>query len=409
MTTQPAPHPPRPATALIALLAGLSMLGPFAIDTFFPAFPAIADALSATPFQMQQTLALYLVAYAMMALLHGGVSDALGRRPVILVAMAIFALASVGCALSQSIEQLLSFRVLQGLSAGAGVIVGRAIVRDCFEGARAQRVMSGISMIFGIAPAVAPIIGGYLLVLGWRASFWFLVLLAIGLLLACWRLLPETLPVEARKPLNAGQLARGYLHMMKHGRFVLLCFAGGFNFAALFLYISSAPSFVLNILKLNELQFGAFFVPTISGMVIGSFVSGRMAGRVQPRSGLKLAYTLMLIAGAGNIAYTLTVDQVQWPWAVLPIGLTAFGVAIAFPLLTIACMDLFPDRRGGVSSLQMFLSLLVNATIAGLVAPLVHHSAALLAAGSAVLTVVGMVLYVFARSAIPKTTAVAAP
>ena len=154
MTNRHVSPPSRPATALIALLAGLSMLGPFAIDTFFPAFPAIAGALSATPFQMQQTLSLYLVAYAMMALLHGGLSDALGRRPVILVSMTIFALASIGCALSQTIEQLLSFRVLQGLSAGAGVIVGRAIVRDCFEGARAQRVMSGISMIFGIAPAV---------------------------------------------------------------------------------------------------------------------------------------------------------------------------------------------------------------------------------------------------------------
>ncbi|MCB1602293.1 MAG: multidrug effflux MFS transporter [Lysobacterales bacterium] len=398
---------PRPAYGLIALLAGLSMLGPFAIDTFFPAFPAIAGALSATPFQMQQTLALYLVAYALMALLHGGVSDALGRRPVILVSMAIFTLASIGCALSQSIEQLLAFRVLQGLSAGAGVIVGRAIVRDCFEGARAQRVMSGISMIFGIAPALAPIIGGYLLVLGWRASFWFLVLLAVGLLLACWRLLPETLPEEARKPLDARQLSRGYLHMLKHGRFVLLCFAGGFNFAALFLYISSAPAFVLDILKLNELQFGAFFVPTISGMVIGSFASGRMAGRVQPRSGLKLAYALMIIAGVSNILYTHSVDQVLWPWAVLPIALTAFGVAIAFPLLTIACMDLFPDRRGGVSSLQMFLSLLVNASIAGLVAPLVHQSARSLAIGSMLLTVVGMILYVFARSAIPKTAAAA--
>lgn len=399
---------PKSARSLIVLLASLSMIGPFAIDTFFPAFPAISKALTASPFQMQQTLSLYLVAYAVMSLLHGGLSDALGRRPVILGSMLVFTLASVGCALAQTIDQLLWFRVLQGLSAGAGVIVGRAIVRDCFAGARAQRVMSGISMIFGIAPAVAPIIGGYLLVLGWRASFWFLVLLAIALLIACWRMLPETLPVEARKPLHAGQLARGYLHMMKHGRFVLLCFAGGFNFAALFLYISSAPAFVLDILKLNELQFGAFFVPTISGMVIGSFVSGRMAGRVQPRSGLKLAYTLMLIAGAVNIAYCLSVEQVQWPWAVLPIGLTAFGVAIAFPLLTIACMDLFPDRRGGVSSLQMFLSLLVNATIAGLVAPLVHHSATVLAIGSTALTVVGMVLYFFARSAIPKTAASAA-
>jgi len=388
--------------ALIALLACLSMLGPFAIDTFFPAFPAIAGEFSATPFQMQQTLSIYLIAYALMALLHGGLSDAIGRRPVILATLVVFTLASVGCALSRSIDELLLFRAIQGLSAGAGVIVGRAIVRDCFAGAHAQRVMSGIGMIFGIAPALAPIIGGYLLYFGWRASFWFLVLASAALLAACWRSLPETHPKEARTPLHAGSLFLGYLRMLRSGRFVLLCFAGGFNFAAMFLYISSAPAFVMDILQLNERQFGAFFVPTISGMVIGAFVSGRMAGRIHSRTGLAVAYAIMLIAAVANIAYTQSVDQVAWPYAVLPIAYIAFGVAIAFPLLTIASMDLFPERRGGASSLQMFLSLIVNASVAGLLSPLLQHNAAHLAIGAAVLTLTGMTLYLFARSAIPR-------
>jgi DHA1 family bicyclomycin/chloramphenicol resistance-like MFS transporter len=394
------------ARSLIVLLASLSMIGPFAIDTFFPAFPAISRALNATPFQMQQTLSLYLVAYAVMALLHGGLSDALGRKPVILVTMAIFTLASVGCALAQTMDQLLAFRVLQGLSAGAGVIVGRAIVRDCFAGARAQRVMSGISMIFGIAPALAPIVGGYLLYFGWRAPFWFLVLWSIAIVAACWRFLPETHPLTARTPLHLGNLMRGYYTMLKNRRFVLLCFAGGFNFSAMFLYISSAPSFVMEILGMNERQFGAFFVPTISGMIIGSFASGRMAGRIQPRAGLLLGYGLMLVAGIGNIAYTHAVEVVTWPWAVLPITLTAFGVAIAFPLLTIASMDLFPERRGGASSLQMFLSLIVNASVAGLLAPLLQHDARQLAIGAALLTLSGLTLYLFARSAVPRVQAV---
>ena len=393
----------RPSRGLIVLIASLSMLGPFAIDTFFPAFPAIAKELSASPFQMQQTLSVYLIAYAVMALLHGGLSDALGRRPVILASLGVFTLASVGCVFSKSMDQLLFFRAIQGLAAGAGVIVGRAIVRDRFQGAVAQRVMSGVSMLFGIAPAIAPIIGGYLLYFGWRSSFVFLVLLAAALLFACWRSLPETLPPDRRTPLHPVTLANGYFRMLRDPRCVLISLAGGFNFAAIFLYISSAPSFVLEILGFNERQFGAFFVPTIGGMVLGSFVSGRIAGRVQNRSAIYGAYTVMLLAAILNIAYTQSVDSVTWPWAVLPIGLIAFAVAIAFPLLTLAMMDLFPTRLGTASSLQMFLSLVVNAAVAGLLAPLLQHNARLLALGAAALTVTGLGLFVLARKAVPRT------
>lgn len=388
------------APLLIAIIASLSMVGPFAIDTFFPAFPAIGREFGATPFQLQQTLSLYLVAYALMALWHGGLSDALGRRPVILFSMVAFTLASVGCALATSMDMLLGFRVLQGLSAGAGVIVGRAIVRDCFAGARAQRVMSGISMLFGIAPALAPIIGGYLLAFGWRASFWFLVAWSLALVAGCWLALPETHPREARVPLRPRPMLQGYGLMLRNPRFVLLCLGGGFNFAAIFTYISAAPAFVIELLGFNERQFGLFFVPTISGMVLGSFAAGRMAGRLSARTGIMVAYALTLLAGVCNLAYTQSVATIGWPWAVLPVALTAFGVALSHPLLTIASMDLYPERRGAASSLQMFLSLLVNASVAGLMAPLLQHSASHLALGSAAMTLCGVVCTWLARRAL---------
>lgn len=383
------------------MLALLAMIGPFAIDTFFPAFPAIAQALQASPFEMQQTLSVYLMAYALMSLLHGGLSDALGRRPVILAALLVFTLASIGCALTDTMQHLLWFRAVQGLSAGAGVIVGRAIVRDCFEGARAQRVMSGVSMLFGVAPAIAPIVGGYLLVFGWRASFWFLALFSAALLAACWRLLPESLPAEKRTPLHPWSLARGYAHMLRNHRFVLLGFAGGFNFSAIFLYISSAPAFVLDILGMNERQFAAFFVPTISGMVLGAYLSGRMAGKVQSRTAIPIAYGVMLLAAVINIGYTQWTQPVHWPMAVLPVAMIAVAVAIAFPLLSLAMMDVFPDRRGAASSLQMFLSLVVNAAVSGLLAPLVQSDARSLALAASSLTLSGLVLYLLARKAIP--------
>lgn len=389
------------APLLIAIIASLSMVGPFAIDTFFPAFPAIGREFGASPFQLQQTLSLYLVAYALMSLWHGGLSDALGRKPVIVYSLTVFTLASIGCALSTSMDMLLGFRVLQGLSAGAGVIVGRAIVRDCFAGARAQRVMSGVSMLFGIAPALAPIIGGYLLAWGWRASFWFLVTWSAALVASCALALPETHPKAARTPLRPGPMLHGYGLMLRNPRLVLLCLGGGFNFAAIFTYISAAPAFVIELLHFNERQFGLFFVPTISGMILGSFAAGRMAGRMSARAGLKIAYALTLLAGMLNLAYTQAVGMaIGWPAAVLPVALTAFGVALSHPLITIASLDLYPERRGAASSLQMFLSLLINATVAGLMAPLLQHDARLLAVGSAAMTACGVACTWLARGAV---------
>lgn len=374
---------------LLVMLAGFSMIGPFSIDTFFPAFPAMMAALDANAWQMQQTLSIYLVAYAVMSLFHGGASDALGRRPVILFSTAIFVLASVGCALSTSFESLLAFRFIQGLSAGAGSIVGRAIVRDCFAGAEAQRAMSLIHMLFGIAPAVAPIVGGYLLVFGWESSFWFLTLFALALIALAMVALPETCPPPHRHPWSLRGLAKGYAEIVASARFRWLALCAGFNFAAVFVYISSAPVFVLEHLGFNEQQFAAFFVPTIAGMVMGAFAAGRMAGRWTAARGVRVAFLVMAVGGMINLAQALLVDQPAWPWAVLPITLIAVGVATAFPLLSLMMLDLFPARRGGNSSMQMFISLCIQATVAGGLAPTVNGSFLALAVTSLGLTAIG--------------------
>ena len=152
-----------PRWALAVLLACLGMLGPFSIDTYLPAFTGIATAIGATPVEMQQTLSAYLFGFAFMNLFHGALSDSFGRRPVVLWGLAVFTIASLGCALSQTIGQLVVFRALQGLSTGAGIVVSRAVIRDMFPPADAQRVMSQVTIYFGVAPAVAPMIGGFLL------------------------------------------------------------------------------------------------------------------------------------------------------------------------------------------------------------------------------------------------------
>jgi DHA1 family bicyclomycin/chloramphenicol resistance-like MFS transporter len=375
---------------LALLLGGLAMFGPFSIDTIFPAFPEIGAQLGADRLAMQQTISVYLLAYALTSVVHGPLSDAIGRRKVILGGLAIFILASVGCALSRDLPTLLAFRAVQGLSAGVGLIVGRALIRDVLHGDDAQRMMSQVSMIFGIAPAIAPIIGGW--ILGWSRwpmIFWFLVVFSLLLFIATWLALPETHPPSARLSLAPRRLLRDYVAIFVNARFQRLAAAGTFNFGALFLYIASAPVFVLDFLHLDQRQFGWFFVPMISGMMLGAFVSGRTAGRVSGRRLSGIGFACCGVAAVFNIGYNLLVDAPSLPWAVLPISLNAFGIALVFPILTLAILDMYPRQRGSASSLQAFTSLVSNALIAGVLSPLLSHHPLNLALGAAGFTLLG--------------------
>src|SRR5678816_1277343 len=215
-----------PRWALAALLALLGMLGPFSIDTYIPAFSGIAQAIGATPVEMQQTLSAYLFGFAFMNLFHGALSDSFGRRPVVLWGIAVFTLASLGCALSQHIGALVLFRALQGMSAGAGIVVSRAVIRDMFPPADAQRVMSQVTIYFGVAPAVAPMMGGFLFIhAGWHSIFWFLTGVGVVLFAIVWRLLPETLHDTHRQPDNVRTIHGGYWELAGNPRFFMLALA----------------------------------------------------------------------------------------------------------------------------------------------------------------------------------------
>lgn len=366
---------------LALLLGGLAMFGPFAIDTIFPAFPEIEAEFAVSAAAMQQTISVYLFAYALVSIFHGPISDARGRKPVILWGVVVFALASVGAALAQDLPQLLMARAVQGMSAGAGLIVGRAIIRDCMEGHDAQRLMSQVTMIFSVAPAIAPIFGGWIMAFSdWRTIFWSLSAFSVVLLGLCVLWLPETHPPANRVALKFGPLFRGSWAIARNRRFLLLSFAGCMNFGALFLYIASAPVFVLDILKLNQQQFGWFFVPMIGGMMLGAFASGRLAGRMTPVATAGLGYAICVASVLLNIGYNLLVPVPTVPWAVLPMAMNAFGVALVFPIITLMILDMYPRQRGAASSMQAFVGLAFNAVLAGLVSPLVSHGGALVLA-----------------------------
>lgn len=379
-----------PATAsrtrLAFVLGALAMFGPFSIDTVFPAFGAMARDLGSTPVAVQQTISSYLLGYGLMSLFHGAIADAVGRRPVILWGTALFGLASIGCALSTDLTTLLVFRFVQGLCAGVGMIVGRAVIRDVFDGEDAQRLMSQVSMIFSIAPAIAPIVGGWILGFGdWHAIFWFLAVLSLVLGALVWRVLPETHPPERRLPLQASVLLGNYLGMLKHRRFLWLVAVTTLNFAALFLYIASAPAVVTVHLGMGEPDFGWFFVPVISGMLAGAWATGRAAGRFGARTMVMAGFACGVLAAAANLAYAATMDY-AYPWAVLPLVLMSFGIALVFPQLMLQLLDLYPTQRGSASSMQAFLSLMFQAGIAGLLSPLLSARPLSLALAAAVLS-----------------------
>ncbi len=391
-----------PRWALAVLLALLGMLGPFSIDTYLPAFSGMAQSLGATPVQMQQTLSAYLFGFAFMSLFHGAVSDSVGRRPVVLWGLAAFTLASVGCALSQTIGQLVFFRAMQGLTTGAGIVVARAVVRDMFEPAQAQRVMSQITIYFGVAPAIAPIIGGWLFVhLGWHSIFWFLSGVGAVLWLANYRLLPETLHVSHRQPLKFSNLMQGYWQLGLDPRFLLLALASGVPFNGMFLYVLSAPAFLGELLTLAPKQFFWFFVLTISGIMGGAWVSGRMAGRLAPKQQIRYGFLIMLGIAVVNLVSNL-LFKAHVSWALFPIAIFAFGWAMMVPVITLLVLDLHPARRGMASSLQAFVGASANGLVAGLVAPLVMHSAVLLASASLAMLCVGLLAWVFMHRRWPE-------
>ncbi|NMG75624.1 multidrug effflux MFS transporter [Aromatoleum diolicum] len=368
---------------LAFVLAALAAIGPFSIDTYLPAFQAIGEALSATPLQIQQTLTAYMATFAFMVLWHGALADRFGRRRVLLGAMALFALASLVCALAPTIEWLWFGRALQGTSGGAGMVVGRAVIRDLHDGAHAQRLMSRVMLIFAIAPAIAPLIGGVLLTLaGWRAIFLFLAAFGGLLVYLTWRFLPETLPHAARHPLHPVLLWRAYARVLGSGAFVLLAGAVAFNFNGFFLYVLSAPAFLMTHLGLGEQEFGWLFIPAVAGMVSGSALSGRVAGHWRPARTIAVGFAIMAVAVGCNVLIAAVLPP-GLPWSVAPIVLYTFGMSLSMPSLTLLALDLFPARRGLASSCQSFLQVGINSVTAGVLAPLLWHSPLTLAAGMA--------------------------
>lgn len=383
---------------LAALLAALAMLGPFSVDTYLPAFPDMQRSLGATAIAVQQSLTLYMLSFAVMILWHGALSDALGRRNVILLFLAVFGIASLGCAAAHTIQYLWAFRILQGASAGAGVVVGRAMIRDAYAGPRAERLLTLVTMIFAIGPAIAPILGGWIVaVLDWRAIFLFLFVYTASLFGLCWRLLPETLPPGARSELKAAALARSYRQVLGTVRFHFYSGTIAFNFAGLFIYVAAAPTFLLRHLHLNSQQFAWQFLPSVAGIFVGALATNRLAGRVRIGAQVRFGFFLLFGAALSNLGYHLSFPPAL-PWSVMPLFFYCIGMGMAAPGITLLVLDLYPRVRGVVASCQAFTQTMLAAVVAGVIAPLLAPSVVWLAGGQLACVSIALISWRLGRS-----------
>jgi DHA1 family bicyclomycin/chloramphenicol resistance-like MFS transporter len=379
---------------MAALLAALAMVSPFSLDTFYPSFPAISQEFSLTTWQIQQTITVYMLPFALMTLIQGPLSDALGRRPVVLAGLLIYSVASVACVFAPSFAVLLAFRAVQGMSAGVGMAVGRAIIRDLHEGPQAQKLMATISMIFSIAPAIAPVLGGWIHVwFGWRFVFGFMVITGVSLCVLSYILLPETHPFERRAKLDVGGLGRTLLKIASNRTFMMYALALGTTFSAMITFIGAAPAIVLGHWHLAETQFAYVFVPLIIGIMGGAFLSGRLAGRLSGTKQIKIGYTLTLAGGVLSVMLQMLWDSPPiFPQQVL-ITTMALGVQLMMPIYALRMLDMFPDVRGSAASVQSCVMLGVGALFLGGIVPAISHSMTLLSLGALIAALIGFLIW----------------
>ena len=383
--------------ALAALLAAMAMLGPFAIDAYLPAFPSIEADLGASAIEVQQTLTAYMLAFAGMVLWHGALADAFGRRNIVLCSLVVFAVGTFGCAASHSVHHLWVFRILQGISAGAGTVVGRAIIRDLYAGAAAMRLLSMVTMIFSIAPAVAPVLGGWIVKYShWRTIFLCLLVYTVVLFIACYRYLPETLPPAHRQPFNPGYLATNYGAIFRSPLFHMKSGIIAFNFAGLFLFITAAPVMLPVHLHLGPDQFAWLFVPSVLGIFLGALGANRIAGRITFVRQIGIGFCFLIGAAGANVAYHLAFAPAL-PWSVLPIFFYTIGMSLVAPGATLLTLDLFPHIRGTVASCQSFVMTLLGALVAGVIAPFLSHSVLWLALGQLGFVLAALALWLTSR------------
>ncbi|WP_330340427.1 multidrug effflux MFS transporter [Streptomyces sp. NBC_00557] len=380
-----APAPARPPAAtsrtgvlLTLVLGGLTATPPLAMDMYLPSLPEVTRSLHAPAATVELTLTACLLGMALGQLVVGPMSDRRGRRRPLLAGLAVYLLATALCAVAPNVETLVAFRLAQGLAGAAGIVIARAVVRDLYDGVAMARFFSTLMLISGVAPIVAPLIGGQILrVTDWRGVF--LVLTGVGVLLAAlvWLRLPETLPPAERHGGGVGDALRSMRALLADLPFTGYTLAGSFAFAALFAYISASPFVVQEIYGASPQTFSLLFGLNSVGLVAAGQINGKvLAGRVSLDKVLATGLTVIVLAAT---ALLLMATGALGDTGLAPVAAALFVLmsAMGITLPNTQSLALLRTRHaaGSASALLGTTSFLVGAVASPLVGVAGEHTA----------------------------------
>ena len=363
--------PPR----LLVAIALLCAIGPFGIDTYLPTFPDLARDLSTSAARVQLTLTTFMLGMAVGQLVLGPLSDRLGRRRLLLAGTAVTFLAGVVCALSPSIGVLVAARLVQGLAGAAGMVIGRAVIADLATGRTAARAFSTLGVIGGVAPVLAPVLGGLIAGHGgWRGIFGVTALLAAAMLVAAWFVLPETLPRERRHAGGLREVASTARAVLSRRRYVGYVGCLVLVFATVFAYVSASPFVLQNVVGLSPRTYSVVFATNALGIVAAGAVSNRLLRRRTPAQVLTAGVALQVVCAAGLFTTVVALDA--WAPAVLVLlWFTMFSIGLVFGNATALAADEVRFASGTGSALQGALQFTVGALVSSLVGLAGEHSA----------------------------------
>ncbi|MFI8293650.1 Bcr/CflA family multidrug efflux MFS transporter [Streptomyces sp. NPDC085614] len=361
----------RRAGLLVTLvLGGLTALPPLSMDMYLPALPAVTEALRSPAATIQLTLTACLAGMALGQLVVGPMSDRWGRRRPLLIGMIVYVAATAVCALAPSAELLIGFRLLQGLAGAAGIVIARAVVRDLYDGVEMARFFSTLMLISGVAPIIAPLIGGQILrITDWRGVFHVLTLIGVLLTVVVWRFLDETLPPERRHVGGVGEALRTMRGLLADRVFTGYMLAGGLAFAALFAYISASPFVVQEIYGASPQTFSLLFGLNSIGLVAVGQVNGKLlVGRVSLDKALGCGLCVILLA---SVALLLMTSGVFGEVGLVPIAAGLFvlmsAMGLAMPNTNAQALMRTPHAAGSASALLGTSSFLIGAVASPLV------------------------------------------